>query len=235
MTEQHVPRPEFVDRAEAEKFKSEARKAAAEAVKTEAEAAYAEIALEKARIDFAELHADNKFHHVYRFDTDVNGSSVKQCMSRIDVWRRLEPGCEIRIIFTSPGGSVVDGLALWDYLQQVRRDGHKVLTHTEGMAASMAGILLQAGDVRTMGQEAYLLIHEVQAGMMGSFGDLEDRMKWLEKVQERILDIFATRASEVTGKSFAVTRKIFEKNWRRKDWWIDSKEALQLGLVDEVT
>jgi ATP-dependent protease ClpP protease subunit len=70
--------------------------------------------------------------------------------------------------------------------------------------------------------------------MMGSYGELQDRMKWLEMTQDRILDIFAERSSNVTGKSFAATRKYIKQNWSRTDWWISSDEALKQGFVDEI-
>ena len=117
-------------------------------------------------------------------------------------------------------------MAFFDYLQDLKANGHKLTTVAQGMAASMAGILLQAGDVRVIGHESYLLIHQVQAGMMGSFGDLQDRMKWLEIVQDRILDIFATRSKMPRAK--------IKVNWTRTDWWIDSAKALEYGFVDEV-
>jgi ATP-dependent Clp protease protease subunit len=208
------------DNAEAAKLTAEARKA-------EADAAIREMERAKAERQRAEELAANKYHCVYRFTTAVDPKSVQACMEQLDIWTRLDPPCEITIIFTSPGGDVVPGLALWDYLQGLRRQGHVLRTHTEGMAASMAGILLQAGSVRSMGSEAWLLIHEVQAGMMGSWGELEDRMGWLERVQDRILDIFAARAT--------ISKATIKRRWKRQDWWIDSAEALKLGFVDEVT
>lgn len=205
--------------AEAAKFEAEAREAEARALQEQVEAD------RKVREDQREL-ARNKYHHIYRFTDSINEKSVALCMERIDVWHRLDPNCDITIIFTSPGGSVVDGMALWDYLHSMKDTGHRLITVAQGMAASMAGILIQAGDERIMGKESYLLIHQVQAGVMGSFGELEDRMKWLELVQERILDIFAKRSK--------MPRNQIKKKWTRTDWWLSSDEALDLGFVDKV-
>jgi len=216
------------------KIKAETKKLEAEAAEAESKALVAKLSADKAERDTKELLAGNKYHHVYRFITQVDDKSVTACMNQLDIWNRTDPKGEATLIFTSPGGSVVDGMALWDYLAEFRANGNRLITVAQGMAASMAGILLQAGDVRVMGKESYLLIHQVQAGMMGSYGELQDRMKWLDMTQERILDIFAGRASEVTGKTFAATRKYIKSNWSRTDWWIDSKEALNQGFVDEV-
>ena len=135
--------------------------------------------------------AAHKYHHVYFFKGAVTDDSADKCMSQLTQWMRNEPGCDIEIIFNSPGGSVTAGLALWDHIQFVRAADHKVTTSTIGMAASMAGILLQAGDTRVMGKESWLLIHQASFGTQGSFGEVEDTVKWIERIQERILDIFA--------------------------------------------
>jgi len=215
------------DRALAERNRAEARKLLAEAVKADADAAIRAIDLADAERKQTEALAANKYHHVYRFTSEVNSSTVAACMGQLDIWSRVDPLCEITVIFTSPGGSVVDGMAFWDYLQALRTKGHRLHTHTEGMAASMAGILLQAGDLRSMGKESYLLVHEVQAGMMGSFGELSDRMEWLKVVQNRILNIFAERSH--------LSKAAIKRRWTRTNWWMDSDQALKLGFVDEVT
>ena len=224
-------------RATAVKEASLARQSEALARKEEALAAKAEIDQRKAEHEEKERLAANDFHHVYYYTSEVSESSVRDCIKQLDKWMRLAPGCDIEIIFSSPGGSVVDGMRLFDHIQMVRRAGHRVTTGTTGMAASMAGILLQAGDLRWMGSEAWVLIHEVQAGAMGSWGELEDRMDWLKRIQGRILDIFAARASQAKSRGTAekaLTRKEFERNWSRKDWWLDSAECLKYGVVDEV-
>ena len=234
-------KPEFVYEAEAKKLLAEAEMLSAQAEKEhnaalreKTNALSAQLDLESKQRKAQEEEADNRRHRIFRFSGEVNKSSVDQCMAQLDIWRRTYPGQDIKIIFMSPGGEVVSGMALFDYLRGLSESGTKIITVAQGMAASMAGILLQAGDCREMGKESYLLIHQVQAGMMGSYGELQDRMKWLEKVQERILDIFARRMSAVTGKTFSTERKLVEKNWMRTDWWIDSTEALKLGLVDEI-
>ena len=57
---------------------------------------------------------------------------------------------------------------------------------------------------------------------------MEDRVKMLEKMCARVADIFVQRAE---GK---IDLETFTDNWSRKDWWMDSEEALRLGFVDEV-
>lgn len=219
--------------AQAARHAAEARKAEAEARKAEAEAAVSELAAAGTKIDLEREEekrrrelADNDHHHVYVFSGSVTDSSVSSCIKQLTAWDRLDPGCDIEIVFMSPGGEVIPGLALFDSIQQFRRRNHQVTTVALGYAASMAGILLQSGDVRIMSKESWLLIHEVQFGAFGSMGEVEDRTKWVERIQERILDIFAARSK--------LSKKQLRNRWKRRDWWVDSDEALKLGLIDEI-
>lgn len=207
-------------------IKAQTRKELAEAREAEAKAAVAKIKLDEAKEKREKELASNERHHLYRFIGSVDGTSVKTCMDQLELWARLDPGCDIEIEFFSPGGSVHSGMALYDRILQLREAGHHITTSTVGYAASMGGILLQAGDERIMGREAYILIHEVQAGAIGTMGEIEDEVDFLKMVQRRILGIFAERSN--------LTKQQLGRRWKRKNWWIDSKEALELGLVDAV-
>jgi ATP-dependent Clp endopeptidase proteolytic subunit ClpP len=161
----------------------------------------------------------------------VSASTVTACVRQLMLWDRLDPTCDIDIIFNSPGGSVIHGMALFDQIVSLSKRGggkHKVTIGTMGLAASMAGILLQAGDHRWMGKQSYLMIHEISAGTGGKIGEMADDIKFYEAVCARVVDIFVERS----GKK--ISRKDFVKNWERIDWWILSDEAKQLGFVDEV-
>lgn len=210
------------------KATAEADKANAEARRTLAEASAAEIQLRSLqRLEKSELAKDS-YHHVYNFDQSVSSSSVKACIARLTEWVRNagDEKLSIEIVFNSPGGSVVDGMALWDYLQMLKKQGHHITTSAIGMAASMAGILLQAGNVRRMGAEAYLLIHQGSFGAGGSVAEVEDTVQWVKMMQKRILAIFASRSKLTTSQ--------IAKKWDRRDWWMDSDEALKHGFIDEI-
>lgn len=205
---------------------AEAFKVTAEARKVTAEAEREEINLAKDRREEEERLAADKYHYVYAFTDSVSSHSVEGCIEQLTTWMRTSPDCSIEIIFHSPGGEVIPGMALFDFIQRVRAGGHHVTTMALGMAASMAGILLQAGDHRVMGKEAWVLIHEASFGAVGKVGEVEDVVEWVKKVQKRILNIFASR-SKLTARQIA-------RRWKRKDWWLSSEDCLELGFVDEV-
>lgn len=219
---------------------SEASKNNAEARKFKAEAAAAECAAREAKIKLGvaeEVERTRKtsdvFFHTYYFGSEVNATSVRKCIEKLSYWHRTEPTCDIEIVFNSPGGGIIEGMELFDYIRHLVEQGHSVTTMAMGYAASMGGILLQAGSNRVMGKQAVVLIHEAAFMAIGKVGDVEDTLELVHMLQANVLDIFAERA-KATGRSTALTRTQFQKRWRRKDWWIPSSECFKYGIVDEV-
>lgn len=221
--------------AEARKFDAEARLANAEAAEAESRAAVAALELDReTQKRERERHADDYQDRTYRFLSGVEESSVKACIAKLDAWHRDDPACDMTIIFDSPGGAVIPGFHLFDHILGLR-DDHHVTTMTRGYAASMGGILLQAGDTRVMGRNAHLMIHEVSFGAQGKIGDVEDWVDFAKLLWNRALDIFAERCATAGDTATKrLSRRALDTRSRRKNWWIPADQALAFGLVDEV-
>ena len=220
--------------AQAQEHKALAAKANAEATKAKAEAREATIKAERAQIELdreqhkrrKELAAD-EFFHTFLFDSEVTETSVKTCLKQLAAWERnSEAPITVELVIHSPGGSVFDGFALIDYINGMHARGHTINTVAYGMAASMGGVLLQVGKTRAMGSNALLLIHEASFGVSGQFGKIEDQVKMVELMHDRILSLFAERSN--------LSKATISRRWRRRDWWIDSNDCLKHGFVDEV-
>jgi Vilmaviridae head maturation protease len=217
-----------INKATLQLTQANANKAAAEAESAKLNAEARAIAVRELLHDERRHAASNSRHHVYLFEGAVTENSVRQAILNLTEWSRLEPGCAIEIVFTSPGGSVFHGMALFDYIRKLSRDGHHITTGALGMAASMGGILLQAGDVRWLGRESYVLIHKVSAGASGSIDTMADDVEFYKRVCERIVNVFLDRAQ---GK---ITAAKFKAGWNKTDWWLSSDECLAYGFIDEV-
>jgi ATP-dependent Clp endopeptidase proteolytic subunit ClpP len=233
MAEQQQPKNPDLEAAEIAKTKAETAKLEAETRQAIADAAIAEAKAEIAHMDLdthrkivADEQATDDEHRVYQFGEQVSAASVKSCIKTLARWHRLDPGCDITLVFNSPGGSVIDGFALWDYLSHLKREGHHLTTICQGMAASMGGILFMAGNKRVMGAESVILVHEISFGAGGKIGDVEDSVEFAKMLAKRVLNIFAARTN--------LTAKQIDNRWKRKDWWMDSDEALKLGFCDEI-
>ena len=205
--------------AEIKKIEADTRRAEAEALKAEIEA-------KKVYHDYEKLLYSDDHNHVYRFSKDVNELSVRSCMTKLTEWHRRDPECAIEVIFSSPGGSIIDGFELFDFLQDLRHHGHHITTGSLGMAASMAGVLLQAGDTRWIGHQSCMMLHRAAFGAIGKTYEIEDEVELVKRIENRILDIFTSRSK--------LSQAQLRKNWDRKDWWIDADECKKLRLVDDV-
>lgn len=210
--------------------------AEAEKMRAEAESAQYEAAIQ--RINRDRVVRQEKFdllgdfyHHTYYFDEEVSRKSVNTCLRTLEAWHRQDPSCEMEIRINSPGGSVIHGMSLVDQLTHFSLRGggdHKLTIRVRGFAASMAAIILQTADVRLMGSEAYLLVHEPSGVAEGSTGDIKDVAKWFDVMSERIARLFVNRAA---GK---ISLEDFQNLWQRRDVWLDSNESLNYGFVDAI-
>lgn len=131
---------------------------------------------------------------------------------------------DITLYLNTPGGSVIDGLAIYDTMQCIKPD---IVTVCTGMAASMGSILLVAG---TKGKRKILpngrvLIHQPWGGAVGTAADLTIEINEINKDKQRLYNILAKH----TGQD---VEKIIEDSQR--DFWLDAEEALNYGCIDEI-
>lgn len=194
----------------------------------------------KARLDFERHQADAERHireeRVRRasdyearrlpFSSVVNERSVQDAIARLNEWDRLDPACPITLVLTSPGGSVFDGMALFGRIRQLSAAGHHVTTEVIGWGASMASVLLQAGDTRVMAAGSWQMVHKCSSASWGSADQIADDVALLKRLDAQALDIYCERAT--------CSREYIARRWTRKDWWVSAVESKALGLVDEI-
>ena len=161
----------------------------------------------------------------YTFYARVEEESVRACMATLASWASKAPGAPLTVVFNSPGGAVHDGLALFDFLRHLRANGHHLTTFALGRAASMGAVLLQAGDRRVVGANAFVMLHEVSNGSSGKVSELEESIELSKRLQKRLLGILAERST--------LTVQQIQRKWTRRDWWLDADDAVSLGFADE--
>lgn len=135
-----------------------------------------------------------------------------------------DPKRDIQIFVNSPGGSVIDGMGIYDTMQYVSPD---VATICTGMAASMGAVLLAAGQKgkRTILPHGRVMIHQPLGGMRGQVSDMEIEYKLIKELQKELYDIL----SHHTGKDYDTIFKDCDR-----DNWMTAEESMEYGLVDEV-
>lgn len=191
-----------------------------------AQAEKAEIDRDNARREHDKALADAQEVLTYTFYDVVNADTVKAALGELGKWSRRFPGKPLKIILNSPGGSVIAGLALYDYIRQLSKSGHHVTVVALGTAASMGGILLQAGDKRVVGEHAMVLIHEVSSGTTGKVSAMEEDIRFSGRLWDKLAEILA--------KHSKLSVRQIKNRAKKVDWWLDANEAVKLGFADEI-
>lgn len=127
----------------------------------------------------------------------------------------------IHLRINSPGGSVIDGNAIFNALQ---RHSAKVITHIDGLAASMASVVAMAGDEICMADNALLMIHNPWTISMGNADELRADADLLDKMRDGILSAYS-RSQYEPAELIAMMDE---------ETWLTAQEALDAGFVDEI-
>ena len=135
-----------------------------------------------------------------------------------------DPEKDIFIYINSPGGSVSAGLAIYDTMNFIKAD---VQTIVLGMAASMAAVLLVAGESgeRSALKHSRVMIHQPMGGMRGQAADMEINYKQIVLLKNELYQIIADHSGNPFDK--------IEKDSDR-DFWMTSTEALDYGMIDKI-
>lgn len=132
---------------------------------------------------------------------------------------------KIIVNIDSFGGDVNHGISIHDLLKSNKAE---IETRVTGMTASAATIIAQAGDTRTMSDNALYLVHNASAMAWGNKKAIESTIKDLEKIDGVMSNIYAKRSEKSTEHFEALMN---ESNG--EGVWLDAAEALDNGLIDE--
>lgn len=135
-----------------------------------------------------------------------------------------DSGKDISIYINSPGGSVYAGYGIYDTMQFINSDVSTICT---GIAASMASVLLVAGEKgkRFALKHSRVMIHQPLGGAQGQASDIEITAREIGKVKKELYAII----SEHSGKSVEEIEKDADR-----DYWMTSSEAKDYGMIDKV-
>ena len=130
----------------------------------------------------------------------------------------------IRIYINSPGGSVIDGLAIIDTMNFIESP---VYTICIGLAASMGAVLLSCGEPghRTVLPHSRVMIHQVSGFTGGSLADMKIDLEQTKKCEQDIYNLLAKNL----GKSYEEIESLCDRNN-----WFMGQEAVDLGIADNV-
>jgi ATP-dependent Clp endopeptidase proteolytic subunit ClpP len=130
---------------------------------------------------------------------------------------------EIQLRVNSPGGSVFDGMSMYELLKAEKKKGKKVVAYIDGLAASIASVIILAADEIVVGDGSMVMIHKPMVGAYGNSSELERMVNVLDKIEEQMITIYANK----TGISRAEI-----SNLLAAETWMTSAEALSMGMAD---
>ena len=155
---------------------------------------------------------------------DVNEHTANSVVAQLLHLAYVDPQADIALYINSPGGSVYDGMAIYDTMNFIKPD---VATYGIGLQASMGAFLLSSGakGKRFCLPHAKVMIHQPSSGTHGKVTDMEIDMKETLEVKEMLAKIMAKN----TGQKLAKVKSDMER-----DYWMTPDEAVKYGLIDKV-
>ena len=156
--------------------------------------------------------------------TEINDYTANTLQAQLLYLDSVDNTKDISIYINSPGGSVYAGLGIYDTMQFINSD---VATICTGMAASMAAVLLVAGQEgkRSALTHSRVMIHQPMGGAQGQASDIEITAREIAKLKKELYNIIAEHSHTE-----------FDKVWADsdRDYWMTAQEAKEYGMIDEV-
>ncbi len=156
--------------------------------------------------------------------TEVNDYTANVIQAQLLYLDTSDPGKDVSIYINSPGGSVYAGLGIYDTMQYISSD---VATICTGIAASMAAVLLVAGEKgkRFALRHSRVMIHQPMGGAQGQASDIEITAREIKKLKQELYTII----SDHSGQPFEKVERDSDR-----DYWMTAEEAKEYGMIDQV-
>ncbi len=156
--------------------------------------------------------------------TQIDDYTANTLQAQLLYLDSTDPGKDISIYINSPGGSVSAGMGIYDTMQFITSD---VATICTGMAASMAAVLLVAGQEgkRSALPHSRVMIHQPLGGVQGQASDMEIEVREIMKIKQELYTIIADHSHQTYDKVYADSDR---------NYWMTAQEAKEYGMIDQV-
>ncbi len=156
--------------------------------------------------------------------TEINDYAANTIQAQLLYLDSVDSSKTISIYVNSPGGAVTAGLGIYDTMQFI---SSKVATICTGMAASMAAVLLVAGEegLRSALPHSRVMIHQPLGGVQGQASDIEITAREIQKMKKELYGIISDHSHTP-----------FDKVWADsdRDYWMTAAEAKEYGMIDQI-
>lgn len=160
------------------------------------------------------------------FTGEVEENMTNVVIAQLLFLEAENPEQPISMYIKSPGGSVYDGLAVYDVMQYIKSPVH---TYVAGWAASMGSFIAQAGEPghRYLLPRSVTMIHQPASGTRGKISDMEIDLREGLRLKQELTELYVKHNSKgVTYEQFVALLD--------RDKWLTAPEAIELGLADQI-
>lgn len=147
----------------------------------------------------------------------ITAKSVSEALAE------FTPKTDLDIYINSPGGSVFDGIAIYN---QLARWGGKKTVHIDGIAASIASVIAMVGDEIKIAENGLYMIHQAWGITVGNASDMRKYADSLDKIDGTILDTYVAKTK---GDRKEIS------DWMAAETWMDATQAVERGFATSKT
>ena len=160
-------------------------------------------------------------------DTDEERTTIEDCTpGQFRAFtKKLEPNEELQISINSPGGSVYGGIAIANMIRQLSANGHKTTAFVEGLAASIASVIMCACDKVVLGESSLIMIHNCWSIVQGDANTLRKEADSMDVMNDAIISFYRSKFDLSPEKL---------KSLMDQETWFSGKEAEAFNFNCEV-
>lgn len=171
--------------------------------------------------------------NIIRLDGEVNLESATHVCTLLTILDDMNVELEdengekyykpIWLYINSPGGVCYDGLAIIDTMRSIKSPVFVVCC---GIAMSMGAAILSCGDRRFVTENSTIMLHEVSSGAKGKLSTMEEEMAEAKRLNDLLSSIISANCNK--------SKKVYDKEVRKRDYFLTAADALTFGIVDEI-
>ena len=165
--------------------------------------------------------------NVILIQDEIQSGLTFDIVSKVRLLKKINGELEtINILLNSPGGDVIETLALIDYIQSQKDQGIKFNIIVRGAAMSAAALLLTCGTgVRAASKHSKIMVHQLSTIVVGKLSDVKSNAKFSEELEHECNQLMADHSN---------MDKEYWENISSSDYFMSAEKALELGIIDKI-
>ncbi len=165
--------------------------------------------------------------NVILIQDDITSGLTFDVVSKVRLLRKINGGLEtINILLNSPGGDVIETLALIDFIQSQKEQGIKFNIIVRGSAMSAAALLLTCGTgLRAASKHSKIMVHQLSTVAVGKLSDVKSNARFSEELENECNQLMAENS------------KMDKEYWEgisSSDYFMSAEKALECGIIDKI-